>query len=250
MMEYRNSQEAINDGWHFMNKLDSSVLITDYTGDSDKLVYPDTIGGKPVTTVARCSTNNIKKVKIGFGSTNLGNLNLSAQLFKNFPALENIELGPRITRIPDDFARNCVRLRTINMGPNISQIGVNAFAYTDIAYLSGNNSILDIGRGAFKHCRSLKSVILPSIKKLQMCAFFNCKSLTSVTLGDELQSLEASAFEATGLEEFFLPKSLKVLPELSFAECKNLTRVYLSEEIEHIAGNTFYSSPNISIIFY
>lgn len=89
---------------------------------------------------------------------------------------------------------------------------------------------------AFRNCRSLTSVQLPSsVVFMNYGAFDNCSSLTSVTLPG-LEVLNGSAFNNTGLTSITLPKTVKSIGNGTFSDMKNLTSISIDE------NNAYYKS--------
>ena len=81
-----------------------------------------------------------------------------------------------------------------------------------------------IGKGAFYNCRSLTSVtILDSVTSIGERAFYNCDSLTSVTIPDSVTSIGSSAFY----------------------NCNSLTSVYITDIAKWcgISFNSSYANP-------
>lgn len=90
----------------------------------------------------------------------------------SFKKLHTVDIGNLVTKIPDSFFKNSLRLTTVNFGSGLKEIGAEAF----------------------KYC-SLADIILPSnIRKLgREC--FSGNRLNSVTIGAGLSEIEDKAFE-------------------------------------------------------
>ena len=83
----------------------------------------------------------------------------------------------------------------------------------------------------FSLCKNLVFVDLraaKSLKHLEDMTFYGLKTLKSMLLGDNLETIGASAFEGSGLKSFTAPASLKKIRDLAFCNCENLKRVDLS----------------------
>jgi hypothetical protein len=70
-------------------------------------------------------------------------------------------------------------------------------------------------------------VIPSSIVSLGPGSFKGCKSLESVTFesGTQLERIEERAFHKSGLKSIVIPSSVVVLGGFSFAKCRKLTSV-------------------------
>lgn len=73
--------------------------------------------------------------------------------------------------------------------------------------------------GAFGDCQSLQSLYLPSIKKIGLCSFRHCTSLSSLTLGSGLTEIDAYAFkDCTLLTEINFEGTMAQWNSVSFPE--------------------------------
>ena len=73
-------------------------------------------------------------------------------------------------------------------------------------------------------------------------AFYQCTSLTSVTIGSGVQSIGDYAFRGcSNLESVTIPDSVKSIGSYAFYECKNLTTIDFNEGLEIIGYAAFAS---------
>lgn len=88
--------------------------------------------------------------------------------------------------------------------------------------------VTSIGDSAFYDCTSLTSVTIPgSVTSIGVQAFCNCRSLTSVTIPDSVTSIGAGAFErCESLTSVAIPDSVTSIGSSAFGNCKSLTDVY------------------------
>ena len=70
-------------------------------------------------------------------------------------------------------------------------------------------------------------------------AFSCCKSLSTVTLNDQLESVGDSAFTSAALESIAIPGTVKRLGEEAFCGIPLLRQVHLSEGLEEICAGCF-----------
>lgn len=94
--------------------------------------------------------------------------------------------------------------------------------------------------GAFYNCKSLRSITFPQHLRSVYDAFENCSSLSSVTFNDELKYLGANSFYGcTSLTDIELPNSVVELGLAAFNGCTSLSSITLSSGITEIEEHTF-----------
>lgn len=116
----------------------------------------------------------------------------------------------------------------------VTEIDADAFtSYSgalNLTSISGGKGVKTIGANAFSACSNLNSVNFPNPVYFGQRAFYNCKKLTNITLGDRLAGIGASAFEnCTALTgRFSLPESTSYIGARAFAGCTALNILYIS----------------------
>lgn len=80
-----------------------------------------------------------------------------------------------------------------------------------------------VGESAFRECKALLRVKLPSTSTLLVIAARECEQLFGVELPEALQLVGDSAFsECLSLARMVIPSSLKAIPTRMFSRCENL----------------------------
>lgn len=94
--------------------------------------------------------------------------------------------------------------------------------------------------GAFYNCKSLRSITFPQHLRSVYDAFENCSSLSSVTFNDELKYLGANSFYGcSSLTDIELPNSVVEVGIAAFNGCTSLSSITLSSGITEIEEHTF-----------
>ena len=101
---------------------------------------------------------------------------------------------------------------------------------------------------AFWNCSSLTSLTLPSsLQSIGDRAFWNCSSLTSLTLPSSLQSIGDSAFwGCKSLSSLTLPSSLQSIGDSAFYGCNSLISLTLPSSLQSIGDSAFLGCTSLS----
>ncbi|EAY18130.1 surface antigen BspA-like [Trichomonas vaginalis G3] len=165
--------------------------------------------------------------------------------FYNCPQLTNIVLPSSITTINEYAFGSCPNINEIGLSATqIQTIGTFAFADSSIANCDNGKNLLSLDYGAFINSK-VQSVTISTRSISEKC-FYNCFYLTSVTLDNNIDSIEASAFEGCLLlREFVIPSSLTVIKSFAFRSCESLYKVSLSlnSVLSEIYGGAFIRCP-------
>ena len=75
-----------------------------------------------------------------------------------------------------------------------SAIGSYAFSYCEkITSFNVPDSVIEIDKGAFYNCTSLTNITMNNVKKLASYCFYNCTSLVDITIPQTIEEIQASA---------------------------------------------------------
>ena len=101
--------------------------------------------------------------------------------------------------------------------------------------------VTTIGEGAFYNCTSLTSVTIPeSVTTIGMGAFHMCTSLTSVTIPESVTTIGNTAFSyCTSLTSVTIPESVTTIGERVFYHCESLTSVTIPKSVTTIGMGVF-----------
>ena len=101
--------------------------------------------------------------------------------------------------------------------------------------------ITQIGDSAFYNCSSLTSITIPnSVTHIGKYAFSNCTLLASIELSNRITSIEEKIFSnCSTLTEIAIPNSVKSIGYAAFENCIRLSKIHIGSTMETIAKSAF-----------
>ena len=120
-----------------------------------------------------------------------------------------------------------------------------SFTYNNVEY-----KVTSIGSFAFYECSSLTSVTIPNnVKSIGESAFHNCTGLTSVTLPNSVTSMGKHAFDSCiGLTSFVIPNGITCIEDMTFSSCSGLTSVTIPNSVTSIKLHAFVACTGLTSI--
>jgi uncharacterized repeat protein (TIGR02543 family) len=123
-----------------------------------------------------------------------------------------------------------------------------------VAIINGMNtySVTSIGEYAFYDCTSLTSVTIPnSVTSIGEYAFYDCTSLTSVTIPNSVTSIVDYAFYyCTNLTSVTIPNSVTSIGDYAFLNCPSLLTAYFFGDAPTIGTIIFDDVSDKFIVYY
>lgn len=107
-----------------------------------------------------------------------------------------------------------------------------------------------IGYCAFKDCSSLISVTIPNdVVSLEGSSFYNCSSLTSVTIPNSVTTIRENAFNGcSGLTSCTIGSGVTTINTYAFYSCKKLTSITIPNSVTTIESNAFGYCSNLTSV--
>ena len=108
----------------------------------------------------------------------------------------------------------------------------------------------EIYRYAFYDCSSLTSVTIgDSVTSIGEHAFYDCSSLTSVTIPDSVTSIGDYAFyDCDSLTSVTIPDSVTSIGEHAFSGCSSLTSVTIGDSVTSIGNSAFSGCSSLTSV--
>lgn len=178
---------------------------------------------------------------------------IGSETFYNCLSIEKVTIPASVITISPSAFSSCKGLTNVTFAKNslLTSIGNSAFSTcTSLKSITIPKGVLNIGDhkankntdGAFYNCKSLESVSFEDgseIKQIGNFAFDACSKLASVNLPDSINKLGISAFRSCGLKKVNLPDSLTTIPQETFMGCKSLETVTFGSKTLSIGGKAF-----------
>ncbi len=184
-----------------------------------ELTIPESVTSLPANLVAWCSNlvtinlpSKITTIPSGaFQGTALKTFKLPQTLtsipnylFNGCEKLESIEIPETVKSIGSGAFAGCTLLKTVKIPDLCTSIGAGAFSDSGIETIDVNN-VNTFSSTPFKNCKSLKSIGLGKLKKINTYEFSGCSALTTVTIPATVTKIQNWAFtECTNLKEVIL----------------------------------------------
>ena len=126
----------------------------------------------------------------------------------------------------------------------------NVVIPSSVTYNGITYSVTSIGDNAFYDCTSLTSVTIPnSITSIGRSAFAHCSSLTSFTIPNSVTSIGSYAFRGcSSLTSVTIPNSITSIGSSAFEECSSLTSFTIPNSVTSIGEWAFRGCSSLKSI--
>ncbi|MBR2043860.1 MAG: leucine-rich repeat protein [Clostridia bacterium] len=176
--------------------------------------------------------------------------------FQNCICLEEIAFGSSVKAIYQDAFNNCPNLKKVNITDMANWCTIDfedesanpLFGGADL-YLNGTltndlvipKGVTVIGDYAFYNCKSIKSVtVADGVEAVGNFAFSGCDFLEKVNLPNSLTGVSACMFEnCTALKSIALPEGVKSIGGYAFEGCVSLEKITLPSSLKTIGNYAF-----------
>lgn len=114
------------------------------------------------------------------------------------------------------------------------------------------NGVTAISRGAFYDCTSLTDVTIPSsVTSIGQNAFRECSALFAITIPSSVTYIGPSAFErCVTLRDITIPPNVTNVYASTFGHCTMLMSVTIPASVTSIGDSAFYDCNSLSDVYY
>jgi hypothetical protein len=101
--------------------------------------------------------------------------------------------------------------------------------------------VTSIGFCAFANCYGLTSITIPdNVTSIEDKTFYRCTGLTSVTIGNGVKSIGKDAFlYCNSLTSVTIPNSVTTIGDQAFLGCPNVTSITIGSSVTNIGFSAF-----------
>ncbi|MBE6818184.1 MAG: hypothetical protein E7517_03365 [Ruminococcaceae bacterium] len=152
-----------------------------------------------------------------------------------------------------DFETNIFIISGTGAMDNFTSTSMPWYAFKDeIKTVIVENGVTTIGENAFWNCKAIESVTLgDTLESIGKYAFSGCESLESIHLPNSLTSIGVQAFgNCESLESIAIPSGVTSLATSTFASCGALKTVTLPTTLTKIGAAAFSRCYNLQTVGY
>ena len=170
----------------------------------------------------------------GLEGKNYSNLNSNPyNLYFDGELVTNIEIPDDVTSIPHKAFYNCKSLTSINIPDSVTSIGNYAFYGCPI-----ENATMPAFATSYIPKDNLKTVVITSGDAINNNAFYNCSSLTSITIPNTVTSIGYDAFyNCSSLMSITIPNTVTSIGHNAFYNCYRLIEVCNKSSLDIRVGD-------------
>ena len=239
---FRRKGEQVNPASDFAYTADGSeVTITEYIGESEHVLIPDTIDGLPVTALADKAfyEKHVTTVVVPDSVTEIGTACFSGDNY-----LVSLKLPDGLKRLPPASLESCMRLYDFDLPQSLEKIYSSVFAFNYyLTHLTLPSSLTEIGQLNFIGLYGLQSLTLAEDN-----AAFKLDEMNGLLMTADGTRLLHCFSDIVPAEEIILPEGLKTVDPFAFHYDYDVKRIVLPEGVETIGAMAFAMCPNLTEI--
>lgn len=152
-----------------------------------------------------------------------GNLGMVFHECDNF---ETLDIGNSVRSIPRGLFYGCSHINNLTIANGVDTISQQAFqGCSSITTITIPESVDYIDKWAFKDCTSLNTINYNAanchtcVGTEQELPFQNCNAVTSIVLGNNVQTIPSYIFYHTHITSLTIPENVTLIESKAFANC-------------------------------
>lgn len=220
---------------------DGEVTITEYIGESEHVLIPDTIDGLPVTALGHRAfyEKTVTTVVAPDSVTEIG-----AACFSGDNYLVSLKLPDGLKRLPPASLESCMRLYDFDLPQSLEKIYSSVFEFNYyLTHLTLPSSLTEIEQLNFIGLYGLQSLTLAEDN-----AAFKLDETNGLLMTADGTRLLHCFSDIVPAEEIILPEGVKIVDPFAFHYDYDVKRIVLPEGVETIGAMAFAMCPNLTEI--
>lgn len=207
----------------------TDTVLVGYIGKKTSIVLPDAI--TKIHGFAFYNNNLVQSVVIPESVTEIG-----AYAFNDCDNLTSVTITKAVKNIGADAFSNCKKLQKVHYTGNTND-------WVQIAFATEKSNPLYQNAGLFIDNQLVTTATVTTASKINKYAFYNYRSLKSITISNSVQSIEAYAFSVVSLETLYYTGNINEWVQIEFnANSANP----LNKTVKFYIGNQLITTANIT----
>ncbi len=196
-------------------------------------------------------------------------ISVGARAFSGCTGLTSMTILDGVASIGNFAFAGCTGLTNIVIPESVTTIGIGAFSgctsldsitlpFVGATQEGADNAYFGYIFGAGSSTSnddyvpsSLKTVVIVSATQIDGYAFYDCHSLTSITILSRVTSIGNSAFSGcTGLTSIVIPDSVTSIGASAFYNCRSLMNITIPDSVTSIGARVFCDCSSLTSIHF
>ncbi len=174
-------------------------------------------------------------------------------IIKNKDLLNEVIIGPTVTKIDDNCFQDCKNLKSIIISEAVTSLGNSCFSgCSSLTSIIINSNNLILGDKCFSYCFELKDITIPNcINKLSLSCFEGCLNLENITINDSVNMLDSYCFSGCiSIKTLIIPSSVTIIGDNCFISTNSLNKIIMrNANALTFVGNNVFSDNHNQIVF-